>query len=174
MMFTGVCFAQNVYKYDNLTLTGQSTSDKMDVQIIDGNEFSFSDSLINIEVTLEGRNIQSIMIHNMTEAPVIIRYKGIVTLGKYFVKGGFAKSKYYDQSFNISEKLSDITDPSKGEEVVYPDGLRMFVFPIPKMPFVKAYYFNTKPENITVDLFVPLVVNGREKTYEIRFTGHNS
>lgn len=173
LLCVGTTWGQGAYKYKNLTLTAQSIYGKMDVSLLDNDTFVFSDSLVRISVNLEGRNIQRLTIYNQTDNPIIVRYKEIATFGKYLVKGGFAKSKYLDQILHIDDKFSDITDPSKGEETIYPDGNRIFSFPTPKMIFGKIYYFNKAPENISVDMSIPLVVNGREKTYGLRFTGLN-
>lgn len=171
-------FAQSTYTYKDLTVnvdevTLSSLPEKMEITPYLNAGFTLRDSIMTLDVSMDGRNISYLTIHNNSNSPLIVRYQNLFATTTVTIKGGFTKAKEQALFFNIAPG-SDITDPSKGEETIYPEGKRFFVFREPHLLVKKVYFFNNDHENVTLNLNIPLVVNGREKTYNIKFVGHNS
>lgn len=173
LMFAALsCFGQNSYTYENLTVTAKSDNGAVRW---DGMDFELRDSIVEISVSMSGRAVGYVTIRNLTQRPIIARWRKFFATNMYYVyklvESDPKKYKKYTYDYydaNVDPSVS-ISDTRSGEETIYVDGYENFYFTYsPNDMFPEKL---SKAEGV---VYLPLVVDGREVIYWIKLTGVNA
>lgn len=172
MLVTGVCQGQDAYKYENLTVTAKSYDGEVKWN---GYNFELRDSCVNIEIGMSHRYVSMVTIHNLSSQPMIARWKQFSASNMTYVFDLIKQDpkkyrKFNYQYYNVKvDPSSFVSDQQSGEETIYIDGTRNYSF-----QWSEYDMFPEKIEKAEGEVFLPLIVNGREVLYSITLTGINS
>lgn len=172
MLVAGVCWGQDVYKYDNLTVTAKSYGGEVKWN---GYNFELKDSCVDIEVEMFRRYVSMVTIRNLTSQPMIARWKQFSASNMTYLLDLIRQDpkkyrKYNYRYYNVEvDPTSFVSDKQSGEETIYVNGTRHYSF-----QWCEYDMFPEKLEKTEGEIYLPLVINGREVMYSITLTGINS
>lgn len=175
LMYVSFCQAQDVYKYENLTVTAKSYNKSSSLRWKDNNILELKDSCVEIRVWMNERSVSLITIRNLSSQPMIARWKQFSASNMSYLFS-MAKQdpkkykKFFNNYYNVKvDPTSFVSDRRSGEETIYIDGIRNYRF-----QWSENDMFPEKLDIIEGTVYLELVINGREKSYIIKLNGVNA